>query len=89
MQNLFQVNCFFAEIKVQRSLIKENFKGQKDLVGGHIVFFSFWGERSCASSSNAKSQMVCYPEFKTMEIMINNVVLMFSPSNEKTPSFYE
>ena len=29
-----------------------------------IFFFSFWGERSCSSSSNAKSQMVCYPNLK-------------------------
>ena len=29
--------------------------------------------------------MVCYPKPKTMDIMINNVVLMFSPTDEKTP----
>ena len=35
---LFQLNCLFAEINVQRLLIKENFKNQKDVFGGHIVF---------------------------------------------------
>ena len=29
--------------------------------------------------------MVCYSNLKKMEIMINNVVLMFSPTDEKTP----
>ena len=32
--------------------------------------------------------MVCYPNVKTMEKIINNVVLMFSPTYEKTP-WYE
>ena len=46
-------------------------------------FSSFRGEGSCSSSSNPKSQMICYA--KTMEIMMNNVVLMFSPTDERTP----
>ena len=37
-RSLFQLNCLFAEINVQRLLIKENFKSQKDLFGCHIVF---------------------------------------------------
>ena len=41
---LFQLNCLFAEIKVQRLLIKENFKTQKDLFGGHVIFLPS-GER--------------------------------------------
>ena len=28
--------------------------------------------------------MVCYPDLKKMEVMINNVVSMFSPTDEKT-----
>ena len=35
---LFQLNCLFAEINVQRLLIKENFQSLKDVSGGHIVF---------------------------------------------------
>ena len=34
---LFQLNCLFAEINVQRLLIKENFQSLKDVSGGHIV----------------------------------------------------
>ena len=48
-------------------------------------FSSFRGERSCSSSSNPKSQMDCYPNLNKMEIMMNNLVLMFSPTDEKTP----
>ena len=35
---LFQLNCLFTEINVQRLLIEENFKNWKDVFGGHIVF---------------------------------------------------
>ena len=41
---LSQLNCLFAEINVQRLLVKENFKNQKDVFGGHIVFLHS-GER--------------------------------------------
>ena len=41
---LSQLNCLFAEINVQRLLIKENFKNQKDVFSGHIVFLHS-GER--------------------------------------------
>ena len=43
----FQLNCLFAEINVQRLLIKENFHSQKDVFGGHIVFLHS-GERDYA-----------------------------------------
>ena len=38
LKNHFSLNCLFPEIKVQCLLIKEYFKRQKDLFGGHIVF---------------------------------------------------
>ena len=45
-----------TDIKVQRLLIEDNFKSQKDLFGGHIVFrLSRDRERPSSSSSNPKS----------------------------------
>ena len=41
---LSQLNCLFAEINVQRLLIKENFKNWKDVFGCPIVFL-YSGER--------------------------------------------
>ena len=38
------MNCLFAEINVQRFLRKENFKNQKNVFGGPIVFL-YSGER--------------------------------------------
>ena len=38
LKNHFSLNCLFPEIKVQCLLIKEYFKRQKDLFGGHIGF---------------------------------------------------
>ena len=48
-------------------------------------FSSFRGERSCSSSSNLNSLMVCYLNItaKTMEITINNVVLMHDFSDQR------
>ena len=37
-----------------------------------------------SSSPNTKSQLVCNPNCN-MEIIINNVVLLFSATNEETP----
>ena len=38
---LLQLNCLFAEINVQRLLIKENVKNQKDVFGDHNILFFF------------------------------------------------
>ena len=40
----FPASSIFTEIKAQRLLIKENFKTQKDLFGGHVIFLPS-GER--------------------------------------------
>lgn len=37
------------------------------------------------SSPKSKSQLICYPNRKIMDIMINNVVLLFSATNEEIP----
>ena len=50
----------FAEINVQ-GLSMLNFETQKDPFWWPYCFSSFWGERSCSSSSNPKSPMNRYP----------------------------
>lgn len=37
------------------------------------------------SSPKSKSQLICYPNRKIMDIMINNVVLLFSATNGEIP----
>ena len=71
----------FAEIIVQRLIIKENFK---DVFGGHIVFLHS-GERDHVAALLTLKAKWFATLTKTMGIMMNNVVLMFSPADEKTP----
>ena len=45
---------------------------EADLFGGHIIFL-LSGERvHVTAASHPRSQLVCYPNRKTMEIIINN-----------------
>ena len=79
MKSFFQLNCLFAEINVQRLLIK-NFKNEKNVFGGHIVFLHYGGRGHIAALLTLKSKW-----FATLEIMMNIVALMFFPTHEKTP----
>jgi len=69
----------FAEIKVQRLLIiRRTLKSQKDLFGGHTVFLLSRERGHVTALVTLKAKMVCYPNLKAFEVIINNVVFMFS-----------
>ena len=65
-------------------IIKENFKNQKDVFGGHIVFLHS-GERGHVAALLTLKAKWFAPNLKQWEIMMNDVVLMFSATDEKTP----